>query len=149
MDNKEQRKEELIESLKNIGTPPSEINVIVSNIITCHSKFYFTKQKMLGDDSFFSLRSDAGVLIIILNTAHPLYEDLFSSFEYIDSDEEYTSDELKELLKENYRALKYLLISWARMEDVAIKSEKRSPTLNRLAWGRQAMLMKGINPEDD
>ena len=145
----EQRKEELIESLKNIGTPPSEINVIVSNIITCHSKFYFTKQKMLGDDSFFSLRSDAGVLIIILNTAHPLYEDLFSSFEYIDSDEEYTSDELKELLKDNYRALKYLLISWARMEDVAIKSEKRSPTLNRLAWGRQAMLMKGINPEDD
>lgn len=145
----EQRKEELKQALDHVGTPPAEIDEIVRNIITYDYKFYFVKDSKPSSDSFFEVRPDAGVLIIFLNTAHPLYGELFSSFDYMESGEKYSSDQLKDMLSDTYKAIKFMLTSWARMEDYSLKDNKRYAVRSREEWGKQARIMKGYDFDDD
>ncbi len=145
----EKRREELKQSLENMGTPQAEIDKIVENMITYEYKFCFVKANKPGVDAFFEVRPNAGVLIIYLNTAHPLYGELFSSFDYMESGEKYSPDQLKDMLSDTYKAIKFMLTSWARMEDLALKDDKRYVTRSREEWGRQACIMKGFDFDDE
>lgn len=138
----EEAKEEIKTSLENIGTSDVEIQKILDGYVTTHYQVKFIKQPMPGNDAFFHVEPKAGLLMIILNTAHPLYDDLFSSFDYIDNDRELSPQELSKKLEETYDALKYLLVSWARYEDISMKNDKRGPSRARVDWGRMAISLK-------
>ena len=145
----EERKQELITAMDNMGASKAEIDEVVKNFITYGYKFYFVKQKMPGEDAFFTIRADAGLLLIVLNESHPLYDELFASFEYVDSGKDFEKEELSEMLRSSYSAIKYILASWARLEDIALKEGKRGPSRYRPEWGRQAAFLKNDDNLDD
>ena len=147
----EEAKQEIKTSLENFGTSPVEIDKIIEGYVTTHYKVSFIKQAIPGLDAFFDVRTNAGLLIIILNTSHPLYKELFSSFEYVENGEDMSSKELAQKLEDTYDALKYLLVSWARYEDVSIKDGKNGPTKARSDWGRMARKLRDddIGSDDD
>lgn len=147
----EEVKKEIKEAYENMGVSPSEIQKLTEGYVTTHYKVHFIKQHQPGSDAFFDVRTDAGLLVIILNTAHPLYDELFSSFDYIENDRELTSEEMSKRLGDTYDALKYLLVSWARYEDISLKDHKNGPSRARSDWGRIASRLKGedINTDND
>ncbi len=136
---------EIREQLTNFGTPKSEIERVVEGFLTCHYKIAFIKQELPGEDAFFSVRTDGGLLIVILNSAHAMYDPLLSILEKIDRNKNYTIDELKDLLFNAADSLKFLLAAWARMEDEASDKEKYSIVTKRRNWGKNSMLLYGID----
>ncbi|AMH94608.1 hypothetical protein AR505_0887 [methanogenic archaeon ISO4-H5] len=145
----EEAKQEIKTSLENFGTSPVEIDKLLQGFVTTHYKVSFIKQAIPGLDAFFDVRSNAGLLIIILNTSHPLYKELFSSFEYVENGEDMPPKELAQKLEDTYDALKYLLVSWARYEDVSIKDGRTGPTRARSDWGRMARKLREDDIESD
>ena len=67
----------------------------------------------------------------------------------MESGEKYSPDQLKDMLSDTYKAIKFMLTSWARMEDLALKDDKRYVTRSREEWGRQACIMKGFDFDDE
>ena len=134
----EEKKKELIDAYTSYGIPEEEISNIIEGYITHHNKYHFTKVKMPGENSFFIPRFDAGAIVIMLNTAHPMFNKLFDVFAYIDENKEYTPQQLKDMLINIYDSIKLMLASWSRMEDVALKDDNTDPSEFRNTWGKYA-----------
>lgn len=149
----EQKKKELVESLTSYGIPEEERDAIVKGYITSHNKYYFTKVSMANEEAFFIPRFDAGAIIIMLNTAHPMYSELFEVFDFMDEERKIPGkdidDETQELLEGVYRSMKLILASWARMEDESIKNNKKGPISVRNSWGKMARYMNGDIPDEN
>lgn len=147
----EEAKKEIKTSLESIGVNSVEIQRLLDGYVTTHYKVSFIKQELPGLDAFFDVRTNSGLLIIILNTAHPLYGELFSSFNYMENDGELSSKELSSKLEDTYNALKYILVSWARYEDISLKDGKMGPSRARSDWGRIARDLRSddIDSSDD
>lgn len=141
----EERRKELKKGLEDLGVDKKEVDVVVKNFVDYGYKYHFVKRNISSSDAFFSVESEGGVLIIILNTAHPLYKELFGIVDMIDEKKEYTPAEQRELLINTYDSFKLMLAAWARMEDIA-KNERRQAVINnRKEWGKIAQDFKGFD----
>jgi hypothetical protein len=103
-----QREKELENELVAVGVPEPEAKEIAVEYVKSNVKFLFQEAEINGP-VIFDVKSKAGTIIVNINTKHPAREHLF------------------ELLKEGsaetetpaLKALKLLLMSWARLEDEA------------------------------
>ncbi len=145
----ESKQKELIENYTNYGVSKEEINQIIEGYITNHYKYHFVRAKLPNEDAFFVPRFNAGAIVIMLNTAHPMYHQLFRIFDFMDEQRrtpgENIDQETYALLEDVYDSMKMLLASWARVEDIGIQNNKRSPINNRNEWGK---MVKNLNGDE-
>lgn len=147
----EVKKTEFVQGLRNIGVNEADIEAQVKSYIDFGYSFHFLKKPFYGEDAFFVVNFDGGVMTIVLNTAHPLYKELFAVFDYIDTppEKDYTAEELKNMLHNTYDAMKFMLASWARLEDIAVRNKKNVVSKQRKEWGQMASQLKGVNLDDE
>lgn len=145
----ESKKKELVDTYRSYGVSQEEIEQIVDGYITNHYKYNFVRANLPNEDAFFVPRFTAGAIVIMLNTAHPMYQQLFGIFEFMDEQRRTPGDDIDAetyaLMEGVYDSIKMLLASWARLEDVAIKNNKRSPISNRNEWGK---MVKNLNGDE-
>ena len=84
--------------------------------------------------SFFLIRRQRGMLLVIINSAHPFYSEVYEKL-FLESDEEESDQEKIDRLLGAQDAFKLSLLAWARMED---ESPARAQQFRdtRADWGR-------------
>ncbi|MFQ5469985.1 MAG: ATP-binding protein [Gammaproteobacteria bacterium] len=93
------------------------------------SKYIFSETELRGSRVIFDVSQPAGKIKVTINTKHPMYEHL-----------------VKHVEEENdvsYGALKLLLASWARLEDIESQDKTKKELLEdiRIHWGQIAKEM--------
>ncbi len=123
------RTEALTKEILNDGVDGATAKQIAVDYVTKTIKFRFRHSDISGQ-TIFDVSTTGGVILITLNTRHPVHQRLF---EALRSDDELPGNSYpKEVLS--------LIAAWARLEDEA-PSEKVRATIEelRLQWGRMAM----------
>ena len=94
---------------------------------------YQFNSRQLDGSQIFNVRSSQGVLLINLNTEHPIYELLRHIEDCIDENGDESDPAFQAIV-----AIRLLLSSWARMEDQTESKEERKQIQNiAINWGRQ------------
>ena len=134
----EEKRRVLKEKLKDRGYSKKEIDEITGEVIDLGLKYVFRKRK-IDTDAFFSVESESGILMIVLNTDHDAYNKLFGILESLETVEEgYNINDLNNKIEKAHNSIKILLEAWARMEDEATFSEKGKLKESRRLWGKIA-----------
>lgn len=84
--------------------------------------------------SFFQVRISRGLLIVVINSAHPFYSEMWEPMFVVDSTNSAISDDEK--IKRAEIAFKLTLLAWARLEDETKGSAGAGMRLVRSDWGR-------------
>lgn len=112
----EQREEALVQALK--ISHVHEADSLAAYTISNGLKYIFADGD-LDQPAFFSVRKEGGVLSVILNSNHPVYDKLVGILEE-DIPENISKEKLTERLEKSLDGIKRLLSAWARYEDEQI-----------------------------
>ncbi len=139
----EEVKEKREKELKQRGYDENEINDILDKTIDEERNIrlkYDVRRKKIDTNAFFSVESEADLLIIALNTEHDTYEKLFGILDEIENadEEDYDVGELRNKIEKANTSIKILLEAWARMEDEAPINKKGKYKEARRLWGQIA-----------
>lgn len=103
---------------------------IAAEIVGRGYKYEFQHAALTGSPAFFDVQSCGGKILIVLNTVHPVYEQLV---EVLEADLESVGiDELKQRIMRASESLDLLISAWARYED-------EQPSGHRLDKARDAV----------
>ncbi len=132
----EERKEEIKTGLIASGIDDKSAQMVAEHSVTHNLKYNFIENSFHGS-AFFAVQPKGGTINIILNKAHPAYENLL---ETLDEDcEDISSIKLKERLEKASLGLKLLLAAWARYEDEMPDGMRKDHVQNvREDWGKYA-----------
>lgn len=133
----EVRKKQLQQTLIDNGYAEDDARKIAESLVDQKSKYRF-EAKSLEGPSFFSIRPQAGILIIYLNDEHPAYRHLIELLtDDIDDNESVAS--LRHRLAKARDGLFLLFAAWARFEDEQIDDRTRERLQDiRTDWGKVA-----------
>ncbi len=127
----EERIHQLEESLQEAGVPPVDAHQQAIGVVSSGLKFQFVESP-IDSPAFFSVQPRGGVILIALNTNHPVHEHLI---EVLDPDEQ----EINPALNNAREGLRLLLEAWARYEDEQPEGSRRDYAMDvRSDWGRVA-----------
>ena len=128
----EQRVLELEGGLQDAGVPPQRAHEEATEAIETGLKYRFAESD-LDSPAFFSVTPRGGVIIITLNTRHPVHEHLI---EVLEPDDVGSAEGRLGNAREG---LRLLLEAWARYEDEQPEGPRRDAALDaRSDWGRVA-----------
>lgn len=128
----EQRVLDLEGGLQDAGVPAQQAHEEATEAIETGLKYRFA-ESALDSPAFFSVAPRGGVIIITLNTRHPVHEHLI---EVLEPDDAGSADGRLENAREG---LKLLLEAWARYEDEQPEGPRRDSAMDaRSDWGRVA-----------
>lgn len=125
----ETRTDALAMEIINDGVDSETAKQIAVDYVTKRIKFRFRHADIAGQ-TIFDVNTTGGVILITLNTRHPVHLKLFQALR----DEDDTTDNTyaREVLS--------LIAAWARLEDEAPSDKMRTAIEDlRLQWGRMAM----------
>tara|TARA_B100000927_G_scaffold284966_1_gene274506 strand:+ start:644 stop:2434 length:1791 start_codon:yes stop_codon:yes gene_type:complete len=91
-------------------------------------QYQFIKRSM-GSPQLFDITSEAGIIIIYINSLHPGYEHLYEIIDQADGEQ--SNEESPAMI-----GLKLLFESWARMEDEATPEQREVLQEVRIDWGK-------------
>lgn len=129
---REERVRALEEGLQDAGVLPHQAREEAMDTIDTGLKFQFAESPA-DSPAFFSVMPRGGVIILTLNTRHPVYEHLIEVLERADQGS--TEDRLQNARE----GLKLLLEAWARYEDEQPEGVRRDAAMDaRTDWGRVA-----------
>ena len=129
---RKERLHDLEEGLQDAGVPPQQAREEAETAIETGLKYRFAESD-LDSPAFFSVTPRGGVIIITLNTRHPVHEHLI---EVLDPDDAGNAEGRLENAREG---LKLLLEAWARYEDEQPEGARRDEAMDaRSDWGRVA-----------
>ena len=129
----EERMHALKEVLQDAGIPPQQARVEAMDTIEHGLKFQFAESSTVDSPAFFSVRPRGGVIVLTLNTRHPVYEHLIEVLEHADP------GSAEDRLQNAREGLKLLLEAWARYEDEQPEGKLRDAAMDaRTDWGRVA-----------
>lgn len=129
---REERVHELEEGLQNAGVPPQQAHEEATDTIDTGLKFQFA-ESAADSPAFFSVMPRGGVIVLTLNTRHPVYEHLIEVLERTDP------GNAEDRLQNAREGLKLLLEAWARYEDEQPEGVRRDAAMDaRTDWGRVA-----------
>ena len=129
---REERVRELKEGLQDAGVLPQQAHEEAADTIDTGLKFQFAESPA-DSPAFFSVMPRGGVIVLTLNTRHPVYEHLIEVLERADHGS--TEDRLQNARE----GLKLLLEAWARYEDEQPEGIRRDAAMDaRTDWGRVA-----------
>ena len=128
----EQRVLDLEDGLQDAGVPPQQAHEEATEAIEAGLKYQFAESD-LDSPAFFSVALRGGVIIITLNTRHPVHEHLIEVLEPDDT------GSVEGPLNSAREGLKLLLEAWARYEDEQPEGPRRDAAMDaRNDWGRVA-----------
>jgi len=128
-----ERESGIAEALKTEGVDTAEAHEKAQGVVSDGRKYEFYKVD-LSTPEFFSIRPKAGVILIGLNTNHPLYDHLVTLLEQDPEDADVET--LRGRLRQSYEGLKLLLEAWARYEDELTDGPRRERAQEtRFQWG--------------
>lgn len=128
-----EREKGIADTLKNEGVDAAEAHEKAQGVVSDGRKYEFYKADLTTPE-FFSVRPKAGVILIGLNTNHPLYDHLVTLLE--EDPEEVNIDALRGRLRQSFEGLKLLLEAWARYEDELTDGPRRERAQEtRFQWG--------------
>lgn len=128
----EERLKEIEKGLQDAGVPPLQAHKEAADDLESGIKYHFTESE-LDSPAFFSVRPRGGVIIITLNTRHPVHEHLI---EVLDPGEPGSAEDRLANAREG---LRLLLEAWARYEDEQPEGTRRDYAMDaRSDWGRVA-----------
>ena len=128
----EQRVLELEDGLQDAGVPPQRAHEEATEAIETGLKYRFAASD-LDSPAFFSVTLRGGVIIITLNTRHPVHEHLI---EVLEPDDVGSAEGRLDNAREG---LRLLLEAWARYEDEQPEGPRRDAAMDaRSDWGRVA-----------
>ena len=128
----EQRVLELEGGLQDAGVPPQRAHEEATEAIETGLKYRFAESD-LDSPAFFSVTLRGGVIIITLNTRHPVHEHLI---EVLEPDDVGSAEGRLDNAREG---LRLLLEAWARYEDEQPEGPRRDAAMDaRSDWGRVA-----------
>lgn len=130
-----EKKKQLEDTLTAAGVPKVEAAELAARTISDGLKYAFADAPV-ETPAFFTVRPKAGVITIILNTEHPVYEKLVDILE--EEVDEADIATLRERLTNALEGLKLLLSAWARYEDELDGVKKTAAQDARVDWGRIA-----------
>jgi len=134
----EQREQQLIDLLESQGQASETARLLAHRVVSEGLRVQFTDAD-LDTPAFFSVRSMGGVLVVTLNTRHPVYENLL---EALPTDEGESESEdpavLRERLGSAANGLRLLLAAWARYEDELEGGALDRAQTARSDWGSMA-----------
>ena len=123
------RTEALTKEIVNDGVDTAIAKQIAVDYVSKKIKFRFRHADIAGQ-TIFDVNTTGGVILITLNTRHPVHQRLFEILQADDQSSENSYP--KEVLS--------LIAAWARLEDEAPSEKLRSSIEDlRLQWGRMAM----------
>lgn len=127
----EARLDELQKGLQEAGVPKDVAHQEASDTVHSGMKFQFT-EAALDSPAFFSVQPRGGVILIALNTKHPVHEHLI---EVLDPNESEGNGSLQNARE----GMRLLLEAWARYEDEQPEGARRDSCMDaRNDWGRVA-----------
>ncbi len=133
----DERKERLAEELEESGLSRRQAGELAAQTIDEGLKYTFQTADLEGR-AFFTVKPVAGEIVIKLNVNHPAYKNLVEILED-DASEEVEIAELVERLNRAAYGLKLLLMAWARFEDEAGTTKRKTDIQDlRTDWGRYA-----------
>ena len=129
----EERTHDLEEALIHVvGVSPREALDEATDAIETGLKYRFAEADT-DSPAFFSVTPRGGVILITLNTRHPVYEHLIEVLEPTEA------GGAEERLENAREGLKLLLEAWARYEDEQPEGRRRDAAMDaRSDWGRVA-----------
>ncbi|MDE2987449.1 MAG: ATP-binding protein [Chloroflexota bacterium] len=129
----EQRVLELEGGLEDVGVPAQQAHEEAAEAIQSGLKYRFAEAD-LDSPAFFSVTPRGGVIIITLNTRHPVHEHLIEVLELDDH-----AGSAEDRLENAREGLRLLLEAWARYEDEQPEGPRRDSAMDaRSDWGRVA-----------
>ena len=127
----ETRLHELQKGLQEVGVPHDIAVREASDTVHSGIKFQFT-EAALDSPAFFSVQPRGGVILIALNTNHPVHEHLIEALDPNGSEGDNS-------LQNGREGLRLLLEAWARYEDEQPEGTRRDSCMDaRNDWGRVA-----------
>lgn len=93
-------------------------------------------QTAQNSPAFFDVESLPGVLQVVLNTNHPVYQHLFDVMH--PRVDELDEDALRHRLARAAAAFRILIYAWARFEEEQLNSQKKHVRNARFEWGKSA-----------
>ena len=134
-----ERKQDVYNTLKDIGMIDSYAKDLTETTFESNLKYIFTYTE-LDSSSFFSVRPKGGELLILLNSKHPVYDNLIQILDNEDNDlneSENNVNELNDKLTKARTGLRLLLAAWARYEDEQNDEEQLEKLQDiRNDWGK-------------
>lgn len=125
----ETRTDALAMEIINDGVDSAVAKQIAVDYVTKKIKFRFRHADIAGQ-TIFDVNTTGGVILITLNTRHPVHQKLLQALQ--DEDETTDNTYAREVLS--------LIAAWARLEDEAPSDKMRTAIEDlRLQWGRMAM----------
>jgi len=110
---------------------------IAAEIVGRGYKFEFQHAAHTGSPAFFDVQSRGGKIIVVLNTEHPVYEQLVEVLEVDTSSA--TEEELRQRVIRASESLNLLISAWARYEDEQPPGDYLHRAREaRWEWGRMA-----------
>ncbi|MCC3154613.1 ATP-binding protein [Hymenobacter sp. BT770] len=130
-----EKKKELTAILTNEGISTQDATQMVAHTVSNGLKYLFAHSSS-DSSAFFSVKPKAGVITILLNSDHPVYDKLVDILEK--EVEEVDVATLQERLTNALEGLKLLLSAWARYEDELEGPRKAAAQDARGDWGKIA-----------
>ncbi len=129
-----------VESLTELFTreadiPEPDARQLAAELVESDLKFEFVDTRF-ESTAFFSVERNGGVLVVKLNTTHPVYRHLVEALERDASSA--SEEDLRESLTAARDGLRLLLMAWARYEDEASGMKEDRLKDVRQEWGRIA-----------
>jgi len=125
------------EALEEVGEEegiPAEAMDHLKDVVLRQNRFGIEIGHNPEAQSFFQVRISRGLLIVVINSAHPFYSEMWEPMFVVDSTNSAISDEEK--IKRAEIAFKLTLLAWARLEDETKGSAGAGMRLVRSDWGR-------------
>lgn len=132
----EQREQQIRELLESQGQASQTAIDLAHRVVSEGLRVQFTDAH-LDTPAFFSVRSMGGVLVVTLNTRHPVYDHLIEALPASNDNNENPA-QLKARLESASEGLRLLLAAWARYEDELEGSSLDRAQNARSDWGSMA-----------
>ena len=123
---------ELEEVLAEEGIPIDGMNHL-KEVVLRQNRFGIEVGNNPESQSFFQVRLAKGMLVVVINSAHPFYSEMWEPMFVDNSNASAISDEEK--INRAEIAFKLTLLAWARLEDES-RNDADSMRLIRSDWGR-------------
>jgi hypothetical protein len=122
-----EREQQVVKELVASGRSDKDAEELGGLLVRSDIKFHFEETE-LGSPAIFDIKSMAGKIFIKINARHPVTENLYEILKKEDLEQETPA----------LRALKLMLMAWARLEDEAGEHRKIQLSDIRMDWGRMA-----------
>lgn len=132
------RREDVAKTLVDTGVAQGEeARRLAAEIVARNYKYEIQHAAISSSPAFFDVQSRGGKIIVVLNTEHPVYEQLVEVLEAdFDSADE---DELRRRVVRASESLDLLISAWARYEDEQPPGSRLDKAReSRWDWGRMA-----------